>query len=320
MRQQSLPPLTLCFAVSLVFVTPCKLHAQPSRVALDETTDPTAPLSSPNGSTSNPAAPSLSEDGSDFLPGTSKTVSAMQINSSIEALNRLLAQYRQVGNRSAEARALGAIASSYNAIRQQQKAIEVFQAELNLWIALGDKKNEATTLAHIGDVYRGWGFFDKAIHFYRDALKTSTDKLEQAAILNNLGLAFFALRDKKKCVEYLDQSLTAYRAIQSRTGEARTLTNLGSTYGFLINDSHKAIDYFQEAITKLELVNDRSTEADALELMGCVWIKLQKQDMAVQSFQRALFLYERAGNVKGMASVRKQLSALSDGEAIASAH
>ena len=42
MRQQSLPPLTLYFAVSLVFVTPCKLHAQPSRVAFDETTDPTA--------------------------------------------------------------------------------------------------------------------------------------------------------------------------------------------------------------------------------------------------------------------------------------
>ena len=110
----------------------------------------------------------------------------------------MLEQYRQVGNRSAEARALGAIASSYNAIRQQQKAIEVFQAELNLWIALGDEKDEATALAHIGDVYRGWGFFDKAIHFYRDALKTSTDKLEQAAILNNLGLAYLRAPRQEK--------------------------------------------------------------------------------------------------------------------------
>ncbi len=112
---------------------------------------------------------------------------------------------------------------------------------------------------------------------------------EQAAVFNNLGLAYFALRDKKKCVEYLKQALAAYRAKQDRQGEAWTLTNLGSTYGFLINDPQKAIDYFQQAITKLELLNDRTSEANALQLMGAAWIKLQNPDMAVESFKRALF-------------------------------
>jgi tetratricopeptide (TPR) repeat protein len=113
-------------------------------------------------------------------------------------------------------------------------------------------------------------------------------------------------------LEYLDQALADYRARQDRQGEALTLTNLGSTYGFLINDPHKALDYFQEAVTELELVNDRSTEADALELMGNVWLKLQKQDMAVDTFQRALFLYSRLGDAHGEASVRKQLKTVGE--------
>ena len=89
--------------------------------------------------------------------------------------------------------------------------------------------------------------------------------------------------------------MPTYRARQDRQGEALTLTNLGSTYGFLINDPHKALDYFQEALTELELVNDRSTEADALELMGNIWLKLQKPDMAADTFHRSLFLYSRLG-------------------------
>jgi len=291
MRCQSLPALPLFFALASVFVTPFPVYAQASDAAAEQ-------------------------------PASSATTTALQIKSSLEALNGVLERYRKVGNREGEAHTLGAIASSYNALRQQQKAVEIFQAELNLWRALGDKKNEGTTLAHIGDVYREWGFPDQAIHFYRDALKAnpdSPDQKEKAAIFNNMGLAYFALHDKKKCVEYLDQSLADYRAVQDRQGEARALTNLGSTYRFLINDPHKALDYFQRAVTELELLNDRSTEASALELMGGVWMKLQKQDMAVESFHRALFLYERAGNVRGEASVRRQLSAVDDTETIASA-
>ena len=55
--------------------------------------------------------------------------------------------------------------------------------------------------------------------------------------------------------------------------------------------------------------------------MGGVWRKLQKQDMAVESYHRALVLYERTGNVQGEASVRRQLStvAASNTETIASA-
>ena len=52
--------------------------------------------------------------------------------------------------------------------------------------------------------------------------------------------------------------------------------------------------------------------------MAGVWLKLQKHDMAVESYHRALFLYQRIGNAQGEASVRRQLSRVEDTEAIAS--
>ena len=88
------------------------------------------------------------------------------------------------------------------------------------------------------------------MHFYIDALKfypANPDKSEEAAILNNLGMAYFVSRDRKKVLEYFNKALAKYRVRQDRQGEAFALTNLGSTYAFLVNDPQKALDYFQQA-------------------------------------------------------------------------
>ena len=322
MRRQSLPALSLLLASATLFVTPGISQAQPSGGASNEPADPHSSSAAANASalTSNRSA---KDDAPPAFDGSSKSVTTMQLEFSLEALNGVLDRYRREGNRQAEALTLGAIANSYRALHQHQKAAEILQSELAIWRKIGDKVDEATTLAHIGDVYREWGFPEQAALFYRDALKPhpgATDKSEEAAVLNNLGLAYFALDDRKKCLKYLDQALDDYRARQDRQGEALTLTNLGSLYGFRINDLHKALDYFQQAITELELLNDRSTEANVLELAGGVWLKLQKEDMAVQSFQRALFLYGRLGDAQGQASVLKQLKTVSELQASASTH
>ncbi len=313
MRLQSLPALSLLFASLLLFVTSTLLQAQPSGGAPNEPTDPPAASSAPL---------SLKTDVTPDIPVDAKPTMVRQTGLPLDELNRVLEKYRKSGNREAEGHTLGAIAGSYRALHQQQKALELYQLALTIWRDIGDKDDEATTLAHIGDVYREWGFHEQAIHLYRDALKVypaSTDKSELAAVFNNLGLAYFGLHDKKKCLENLDHALAEYRAKQDRQGEASVLTNLGSAYAFLGNDPHKALDYFQEAVTKLELLNDRSSEANAFQVMGLVWLKLQNHDMAVQSFQRALFLFGRTGNAQGEVSVRKQLKAITETETIASA-
>jgi tetratricopeptide (TPR) repeat protein len=243
-----------------------------------------------------------------------------RIQDALAALQNLLDQSRKAGDRKAEANTLGAIANSYNALHQQQKAIEQFQAARDIWRDLRDREHEATVVAHIGDVYRDWGFPEQANRYYRDALGLypATDKAGRGATLNNLSLTYFSLNNRKKCVESLDEALAIFRELGDRRGEALALANLGAAYIFLVNDPMKAVGLLQEAITKLELIDDHDSEAAALDKMGVAWHNLGKSEMAGLSFQHALALFHSAGDAQGEAAVRKHMRTLGEQETQAS--
>ncbi|HMG85889.1 MAG TPA: tetratricopeptide repeat protein [Terracidiphilus sp.] len=321
MRKGSVPVVSTVLALASLFVTSMLLQAQQNALSPGEVTE--APSTSVASIASIPPPqlpPANTTVVSTATPAKSETT-RLQTEFAVEALTRILADYRKSGNHSAEAHTLSALADSYSTLHQQQKAVELYQSALAIWRDLGDKQNQATMLAHIGDVYREWGFRDQAIHSYRDALKLyqgNYNKAEEAAVFNNLGLTYFVLGDKKKCLAYLGQAVASYHAQRDRRGEALTITNLGSTYAFLINDPHKALDFFQDAVTRLELLNDRASEANALDLMGELWLKLGKPELASLTFQHSLALYGALGDTQGQASVRRHMRNMVQPETIAS--
>lgn len=324
MRTQSLPSLSTFLPLVSLLITPALLFTQQMGALSNRTADHSLAASSAASETA-PILPSPTAKVDAAAPATVRgSISPTAQNEfAVEAFTGILDQYRKIGNREAEAQTLCALANAYNALHQQQKAVEDFQSALAIWRELGNKDGEAATLAYIGNVYRTWGFQQPAIQSYRDALKiypATHRRAEEAAVLNYLGLSSLLLGDKRKCVSYLNQALAVYHALQDRKGEAFTLTNLGSAYGFLLNDPHKSLDYFQEAVTKLELLDDRESEANTLDIMGELWLKLGKPELAEISFQHALILFSQTGNSQGQESVRKHLRALDKHETIASNH
>lgn len=249
-------------------------------------------------------------------PGPSKA----PILNALSSLEILLAQTRKTGDRKAEANLLGAMANSYNALNQQQKAIEQFQAAREIWRQLGDKDHEATAVAHIGDVYRLWGFPELSNRYYRDALGLypESDQTGRGATLNNLSLTYFSLNNRKKCFESLAQSLAIFRQLHDRHGEALAVANLGAAYTYLAHDPLKAVSALQQAITQLELLDDHASEAGALDQMGVAWHMLGKSEMAGLSFQHALGLFHEVGSADGEAMVRKHMRTLGEGQTQAS--
>ena len=245
---------------------------------------------------------------------------AAPLQQALSLLQTLLAQTRAKGDRKAEANVLGAIANTYNALRQQQRAVEQFQAARTIWHELGDSEHEATTVAHTGDVYRDWGFPELANRHYRDALNLypATDKAGRGATLNNLGLTYFFLNNRKKCIDSLNEANNIFRELHDRRGEALALVNLGAAYTILANDPLKAIGLLQDAITKLELIDDRDSEAAALDKIGVAWHSIGKSEMAGLSFQHAIELYHAAGNAPGEAAVRKHMRILGEQQTQAS--
>lgn len=253
-------------------------------------------------------------------PARTATTSAAQIQGALSSLLNLLEQTRKAGDRKAEANLLGAIANSYNALHQQQRAVEQFQAARTIWHAAGDSEHEATTVAHIGDVYRLWGFPEQANRYYRDALQIypQGDQAGRAATLNNLSLTYFSLNNRKKCFESLAEALGIFRQLQDRHGEALALANLGAAYTYLVNDPLKAVSALQQAVNKLDLLSDRASEAGALDQMGVAWHMLGKSEMAGLSFRRALGLFHEIGNSDGEALVRKHMRTLGEQQTQAS--
>ena len=322
MRKGSVLVLSTVLSFASFFVTSNDLQAQQNALPAGDAIET---VSASVGSTSLPSArPSPASEAVIATANPAKLANTkMQAEFAVEAFTRILADYQKSGNRSAEAHTLSALAGSYNSLHQQQKAVELYQSALVIWRELGDVPDEASTSARIGDVYREWGFQDQAVHAYHDALKLyqgNYNKAEEAAVFNNLGLIYFVLGDKKKCVDYLVHAAASYRAQGDSHGEALTLTNLGSAYAFLINDPHKALDFFQDAVTRLELVNDRASEANALDLMGELWLKLGKPELASLTFQHSLAIFGALGDTEKEASVRRHMGSLPSPETIASAH
>ncbi len=323
MLTRSFPSLSTFLALVAALVTSTMVPAQQNTETSNGTADGHLASLFDSGETGSSAPSPRAKSSAARELRTGARSSVVQAQFALQAFTQILDEYRKAGNRQAEAETLSALANAYETLHQQQKAVEEFESSLAIWREIDNRAGEATSLAHIGDVYRTWGFPEQAIHFYREALKIYPDtgkKAEEAAVLNNLGLSFFLLRNKKSCVSYLDRALASYHAIEDRQGEASTLTNLGSAYGFLLNDPHKSLDYFQQAVTKLELLNDRESEANALDIMGELWLKLGKPEMAAISFQHALALFSQTGDAQGQASVRKHLGALDEAGAVASIH
>lgn len=281
----------------------------------------------PSTSEADPAAAAMSTSESGDIgngkpqPGTAKLEPA-GVQAALNALINLRQQYERSGYRQAEANVLVAIANSHYALHQQQRAIEDLEAALAIWRDLGNQQGAALTLAHIGDVYRRWGFPEQANHFYRDALPIypATEKSGYAATLNNLGLTYFALRDKKRCIGNLNEALAVFRSAGDHRGEAMALVNLGAAFNYLAGDREKALDMFQEAITKLELLGDLASEANALDHEGVVWLNLHKPEMASLTFQHAMAIYQKTGDTLGEAAARRHMEAIGYSGTRASAH
>lgn len=311
MRLQGIPALS-----AFLLLTGALLQAQQPVTAQDFSSH------SISGASDFRTGPGSNESASEIAVTHAIENQNNQIKAALAVLANVLEQYRKSGDHVGEASTLCAMANSYNALGQQQKAIEQFQLALAIFRQTsGHVEDEARTLSHIGDVYRGWGFPEQAVHYYRDALAIYAhieDSVGKAVALNNVGVAYLALRDKKKSIEYLNQALASYRLLGDRRAVALTLNNLGMVYNTLANDSQKALDYFQQSMTELQLVDDRDSQGVVLDNIGALCTKLGQKEMAEVSFDRAFQLFRRSGDTEGQARVRKHLRMLNESAVVAS--
>lgn len=137
-------------------------------------------------------------------------------------------------------------------------------------------------------------------------------------MFNNLGVTYLVLRDRKKCLQYLNRAHTAFQSMGNHRGDAMVLNNLGMAYNFLMKDRQRAMSSFQEAIAELQFTNDRDSEAIVLDNIGIVCLRDGHKDLATENFDRAITLFRREQDAIGEARVLRHYKLLDEPETASS--
>ncbi|WNZ44105.1 tetratricopeptide repeat protein [Leptolyngbya boryana CZ1] len=141
-----------------------------------------------------------------------------------------------------------------------RKAISLFERSLQLSRSAQALDKQAGSALALGRIYDLLGEKQKALEYYNQALPlwhAVENRGGGAMTLNNIGLVYSDLGEKQKALEYYNQSLPLWRAVGNRGGEAMTLTNIGLVYSDL-GEKQKALEYYNQSLPLSRAVGDRS--------------------------------------------------------------
>lgn len=240
------------------------------------------------------AAEKLSAEGRTLLAAGT----ADSFRQAIKKFEEALPLWRKAADRYDEAGTLTLIGRIYDALGEQQRALDYFNQTLPLWREIRDRSNEANAFGFIGKIYDALGEKQKALDYYNRALpllREVKDAGSEAAMLTNIGLIYDALGEKRKALEFYNRALPTLHAGGNRRDEAHTLVNIGLAYDSL-GEKQKALDHYRQALTILRTTDDRAAEAITLNNLGYLYDSLGEKQKALDYFGQALPILRAIGD------------------------
>ena len=220
------------------------------------------------------------------------------------------------------------IGSEYFKLGEYQNALDHFRLALNLSRLLKDDEHKATIMvtsyAKVSSVYKALGEPSKALEYLIKTLPLSSaihrlrlayqtekrglianiisafdEQIEEADILQDIGIAYYDLDKKQQALEYLEKSLITKRTLGNDRVE--TLRRLGVVFSGL-GDLKKALNHYQKALSLAKEGSRRTTGALILNDIGKVYFDLGETQKSLEYYQQALPLLEAAGDRTGVAA------------------
>jgi tetratricopeptide (TPR) repeat protein len=208
-----------------------------------------------------------------FLIGNINDDSA-QRQENLTFLQRELHTLQAKGDHHEEAITLNQIGNIYFQLGEYQKALDHFRLALDVSNLLKDDEQKAnilvTCFAKIANVYKTLGEPEKALEYLQKILPLSSainrlrlqyqtnqrgritniistmdEQIEEADILQEIGIAYYDLEKKQQALDYLEKSLITKRTLGNRI---ETLRRIGVVYSGLA-DLKKALNHYQEALS-----------------------------------------------------------------------
>jgi CHAT domain-containing protein len=163
-------------------------------------------------------------------------------------------------------------------------------------------------------IYNDLSEQQKALDYFNQALllkRAVGDRSGEARTLNNIGRVYADLGERQKALDYYNQALPILHAIGDRSGEARTLTNVGVVY--YTSGEQKALDYYKQALPLLRAIGDRSTEAVTLGNIAISEREIGKLNNALAHIEAAIAILEALRTKIGSQELRSSFFATVQG-------
>ncbi|MFT7518565.1 MAG: putative ATPase/Tfp pilus assembly protein PilF [Kiritimatiellia bacterium] len=167
--------------------------------------------------------------------------------------------HRHVGNRAAEASALGNIGTTYIRMGDMHEAERFYLAALAIDREIGDRHGESVTLGNLANVMHHEGRTEEAATTFLDAVDVMRQfgaRKTEATLLGNAGACYVALRRFAEGRRLIQSALAIQREVGDRRYEGITLGNLGDVDAEQGRLEH-AYERYSAAVDALEEAGDR---------------------------------------------------------------
>ncbi len=182
-----------------------------------------------------------------------------------------------------------------------RERISLLEIALEASRRLGDREYEGSHLGNLGLAYWALGDARKAIEFHEQALAIAReigDRHSEGADLGNLGLAYWALGDARQAIAFHEQALAIAREIGDRHSEGADLGNLGLAY-WALGDVRQAIAFYEQALAIRREIGDRRGEGADFGGLGLAYQDLGDIRKAIEFHEQALAIDREIGNRHG---------------------
>jgi tetratricopeptide (TPR) repeat protein len=148
------------------------------------------------------------------------------------------------------------------------------------------------------------GDLEQRIADYQDDLteyRRVGDKSGEAKTLNNIGHNYHYLEEYEKAIDYLQQAINVYESIGEAAKTAYPLDGLGMVYRAL-GEYETSIGYFKQALEFVQQkIHDDVWEANIFDNLGSIYEDMDEYQLAVDNKQKSLDMWEDIGDAEKQA-------------------
>ena len=184
-----------------------------------------------------------------------------------------------------------------------RNSLALYEQAMTLWSGLGDQREVAHTLKHIGDVHQSLYEMDPALSFYHQALalfRKLKDVRGEAKTLNETSYVYATLGNHQNATRDYLRAIKIAKNQNDRAAEAQALNNMGEIKYFS-GELVQAVSFYRRALAIWTEIKDREGQAQSYTYLGYTDSDLGQTKEAFDAYRSALTLWKSVNDERGKA-------------------